>query len=610
MNVGTNETKGTMHEYNIVEKSPIARVFVTAWIKYKQIEFWRKTMISMKTDECKMIKVLLDTDIGGDIDDAVCLAYLLKEPQCDLVGITTVCGEPEIRASVADAVCKAAGKQIPIAAGLDSTMSSVPVYPTPGGAGALAFWSHDTYEKSDAPAFLYQKIKENPGEIVLIGIGNMTNIATLFCRYPDAAGLLKGLHVMNGYFGEEPLPDPYYNWNSWADPLASRIVFSTRVTTHRAIPLEVTDTLSIEADQAEKLLKPDSDLMKAVYAFGDNWLKKSAKLTLHDPLAAVSVFHPDICRFERGNVQVEMEGKSNMGGTSFVPASDGCVEIARSVDRAQFYRILRHTLCDSRTESGSRILPPQVVSRAQSAGIPGEVWLAELDGMIAELEEMWHISVGHALSGGSHAFIAHADGENGEKYVLKMDMPEDLGGDFDCGMAALRIADGHGYVKLYAYDPERKACLLERLGKPIGQLGYSVREHLRIICETLQEAWKIPVGNTGLAVGNTAWFEKFIGDTYEKLNRPCSAEVIGQAYSYLKSRAADENADEFVLIHGDAHNGNVLETLDGDGFKLIDPDGLLYEKAYDLGVLMREWVDDYAKEPLKKDCRDANTSTS
>lgn len=53
-----------------------------------------------------MKKILLDTDIGGDIDDALCLAYLLKEPQCNLVGITTVCGEPEKRAAIASAICK------------------------------------------------------------------------------------------------------------------------------------------------------------------------------------------------------------------------------------------------------------------------------------------------------------------------------------------------------------------------------------------------------------------------------------------------------------------------------------------------------------------------
>ncbi|MCI5648553.1 MAG: nucleoside hydrolase [Fusicatenibacter sp.] len=348
----------------------------------------------------------------------------MKEPQCELVGITTVCGKPEIRAAVADAICRTAGKKIPIVAGLDSTMSPVPVYATPDGADALAFWPHDTYEKSDAPAFMYQKIKANPGEIILIGIGNMTNIATLFCRYPDAAGLIKELHVMNGYFGEKPLPDPYYNWNSWADPLASKIVFSTPVTKHRVIPLEVTETLSIEAGQAKKLLKPNNDLVKAIYSFGNDWLKKSEKLTLHDPLAAVSVFYPDICRFERGNVLVETEEKGNMGGTSFAPTAEGCVEIARSVDRVQFYRILSSVLCGSRIVDDSRTLPLQVVSRAESAGIPGEVWLAGLDSMIAELEKMWNISVGKALPGGSHAFAAHADGPNGESYVINVNFHE------------------------------------------------------------------------------------------------------------------------------------------------------------------------------------------
>ena len=293
----------------------------------------------------KVEKILLDTDIGGDIDDAICLAYLLKEPACELVGITTICGESEKRAAVADAICRTAGKQVPIVAGLDTTMQPIPLYPTPDGAEALAFWQHDTYEKGDAPAFLYQKIKEHPHEIILIGTGNMTNIATLFTTYPDAAGLLKGLYVMNGYFGADPLPDPYYNWNSWADPLASKIVFSARTAVHRAVPLEVTDRLTLEAKQADTLFRTDSDLMKAVFFFGSAWLESSEKLTLHDPLAAVCVFHPDICHFIRGIVQVETEQKSNMGGTSFTPSAHGNVEIAESVDRERFYAILSTALC-------------------------------------------------------------------------------------------------------------------------------------------------------------------------------------------------------------------------------------------------------------------------
>lgn len=341
-----------------------------------------------------MEKVLLDTDIGGDIDDAICLAYLLKEPRCELIGITTVCGESEIRASVADAICQTAGRKIPIVAGLDSTMQPIPVYPTPDGAGALKFWRHNTYPKADAPAFLYQKIKDNPHEIVLIGIGNMTNIATLFCTYPDSIELLKGLYVMNGYFDEAPLPAPYYSWNSWADPLASKIVFASDVAVHRAIPLEVTDTLTIEAKQAEILLSPDSDLMKAVFSFGNAWLESSEKLTLHDPLAAVCVFHPDVCRFERGNVQVETELESNMGGTSFTPSSKGNVEIARIVNRENFYRILSATLCGKNLKNTQRIVPSLVVSRAKSVGALGEAWLVNLDNFVSELEKKWLFPLG------------------------------------------------------------------------------------------------------------------------------------------------------------------------------------------------------------------------
>ena len=248
------------------------------------------------------------------------------------------------------------------------------------------------------------------------------------------------------------------------------------------------------------------------------------------------------------------------------------------------------------------MIPPLVVSRAKSAGAAGVAWLANLDSMILELEEKWNISVGETLSGGTHAFVGCADGSDGEKYVLKIDMPEDLGGEFQNGIAVLKIADGHGYAKLYAYDLERKACLLERLGKPVNRMGYSVYKQLQIICSVLQETWKIPATNIGFPSGedSVAWFRTFIGETWEKLNHPCSHKVIEQAFCYLKSREEAINPAEFVFLHGDAHGGNTLKELSGDGFKLIDPDGILYEKAYDLGVLMREWIDEYEQAPLQR----------
>ena len=61
------------------------------------------------------IKIILDTDIGTDIDDALALAYLLMKPECELMGITTVTGEAKTRAKLASVICKAANRgDIPI----------------------------------------------------------------------------------------------------------------------------------------------------------------------------------------------------------------------------------------------------------------------------------------------------------------------------------------------------------------------------------------------------------------------------------------------------------------------------------------------------------------
>lgn len=265
-------------------------------------------------------------------------------------------------------------------------------------------------------------------------------------------------------------------------------------------------------------------------------------------------------------------------------------------------KLIEYDRLDTDGNSGRRNIPPLVISRAKSAGAAGEAWLLGLDGLITELENLWNISVGETLFGGTHAFVAYADGQNGEPYVLKVDMPETLGGEFERGITVFKMADGHGYAKLYAYDPERKACLIERLGKPVNQLGCPVFEQLRMICSALQKGWEIPVTTTGLPSGkeSVAWFRTFIGETWEKLKRPCSHKVIEQAFSYLQSREEAINPTEFVLLHGDAHGGNTLKELSSEGLKLIDPDGIFYEKAYDLGVLMREWVEEYEQEPLKR----------
>src|SRR5574342_1223201 len=112
-------------------------------------------------------KILLDTDIGTDIDDAVCLAYLLANPQCELLGITTVTGEAERRAMMASALCKAAGKKIPISPGAEQPLLVPQKQTQAQQAVALGKWEHDkNFPRGQAVEFLRQSIRTHPGEII------------------------------------------------------------------------------------------------------------------------------------------------------------------------------------------------------------------------------------------------------------------------------------------------------------------------------------------------------------------------------------------------------------------------------------------------------------
>jgi streptomycin 6-kinase len=98
--------------------------------------------------------------------------------------------------------------------------------------------------------------------------------------------------------------------------------------------------------------------------------------------------------------------------------------------------------------------------------------------------------------------------------------------------------------------------------------------------------WR-PTPDSGLPTGADKghWLAEFITRAWEELDHPCSERAIADALACAQRRVAahDERA---VIVHGDVHQWNALEA--GDGFKLVDPDGLLAEPEYDLGVLMRE----------------------
>jgi purine nucleosidase len=252
------------------------------------------------------VPVLLDTDIGTDIDDAVALAYLLRQPRCALLGITTVSGESEKRAALADAVCRAGGREgVPIHVGAAQPLLVGQHQPYAQQAEALAAgdWPHRTFEADNtAIAFLRRTIREHPGEVTLLTIGPLTNVALLFARDPEIPSLLKGLVMMGGWYFDRPAPE----WNIRCDPHAAAMVFGAPVPRLSAVGIDVTTQCRLAAAECRRRFTAAGGPLAPVAAFAEVWFRHVPEVTFHDPLAAAALFEPTLCGWEDHHVTVEL----------------------------------------------------------------------------------------------------------------------------------------------------------------------------------------------------------------------------------------------------------------------------------------------------------------
>lgn len=278
-------------------------------------------------------KIILDTDIGSDIDDAVCLAYLLAQPECDLLGITTVTGEALKRAEMASAMCKVVGKEVPIYPGIEKPLLVEPLQPYAPQAAALSRWAHATeFPEGEAIEFMRHTIRRNPGEVVLLTIGPLTNIGVLFAQDPKIPRLLKGMVSMCGVFTDRFDIPGQAEWNARLDPHATEIVYRAELPFHRSIGLDV--TLQTVMDAAEVRARFNTPLLQPVLDFAEVWFKNAEKITFHDPLAATTIFDGGICSFSKGRIQVNAQ--SDPGRTIWLPG-EGNHEAALGVVPEKFF---------------------------------------------------------------------------------------------------------------------------------------------------------------------------------------------------------------------------------------------------------------------------------
>jgi purine nucleosidase len=271
-----------------------------------------------------MRPLVLDTDIGTDVDDLLALLLILAEPAVDLVGVTTVHGDTELRARIVQAILDRLGRpSIPVVAGERATLSGTPVdWKGHEGQGIDQLPIYQA-RGIGAPEFLCDQARLAGGQLEILGIAPPTNLALALSRDPGFASRVKHLFLMGGAFRP-----PHLEHNFVADPHATRLVLAAGIRT-TIIGLDVTLKLPYSRQDAASLCAASNPLARLVREQTDRWLRFLRRdfCHLHDPLAAVAVTRPDLFRFLEGEVVLDDDLR-----TRLCEAAGGTARVAIDVD--------------------------------------------------------------------------------------------------------------------------------------------------------------------------------------------------------------------------------------------------------------------------------------
>ena len=271
-------------------------------------------------------RILLDTDPG--IDDALAILLALASPELSLEGLSVVHGNCSLEQAVRNglSILELAGaRHIPLARGcaLPLVQPSLLAAETHGNTGL-------GYAKLPEPLiqpigqhgsdFLIEKILSNPGEITLVAIGPLTNVALAVRKEPKFAKSLKELIIMGGAIRHEGNQTALAEFNTYVDPHATHIVFHAGIPT-TLVPLDVTYQCLLTAQDVERLLKIDSPIPGFIKDATDFYMEYHASYQgiqgciINDPLALALTFAPELCDYEELPVDVDISGGVSMGKT-------------------------------------------------------------------------------------------------------------------------------------------------------------------------------------------------------------------------------------------------------------------------------------------------------
>lgn len=279
------------------------------------------------------IPIILDTDIGSDIDDALALALVVASPELDLQAVTTCAGAADDRAWMVCRFLTQVGiKTTPVAIGKAGTNNDGLDWQIQYRRHPAAIFNRTLKPvKESAVELIYRKLKENPGKITIVCIGPLTNVAQLLQDHADAKPWIKRLVIMGGSIraGYEGKKQPEPEWNIKTDIAAAKKVFAAGVPITLA-PLDVTAHLELKKEQRERLFSARTPLTWQVQNLYELWDKETP--ILFDPVAIALAFDEKHCKFKEANVEVDVKGM-----TSFVQGKPNA-KVAMNIDAEEFIK--------------------------------------------------------------------------------------------------------------------------------------------------------------------------------------------------------------------------------------------------------------------------------
>ncbi len=256
--------------------------------------------------------VLIDTDIGDDIDDALALALALRSPEIALCGVTTVFGDTQRRAHLAAHLLHIFGRdEIPIAAGLQT-----PLQPRlrPSGVPQAAIVDNcvdcvvpPILSSASAPELIVQTALAHHDRLILLCLGPLTNVATALRLEPHLFMVIRRIIMMGGTSGI-----PYPEWNVRNDATAARIVLAAGIPV-TILGWNVTTRCQLSEEDIEHLRCNGSPQTRLLSQLTDIWQRHRPRWHpplpyLHDPLTVVALCAPQLLQFEEMTARVLVHG--------------------------------------------------------------------------------------------------------------------------------------------------------------------------------------------------------------------------------------------------------------------------------------------------------------